>query len=349
MSRTNQTLISVCLMSVITTGTIAAENPLFQSTEALSVVIELPVRDVLRDAEQRRTVPGLLRFTDADGAEIILDVELTTRGNSRLEQCSYPPLKLDLKRSQVASTAFAGQNKLKLVTQCSGSAASLRYLDQEYIIYRAYNLLSKYSLRVRRLDVTFRDSVGRRRDELHPGFFIESDGEVAARLGMTPVEATVVDIRQLDAGQLSIFTLFQYMIGNTDWSVLKGPGTEKCCHNGEVIAPPGSDTGWVVLPYDFDQSGVINASYAFPSDKLPIRSVRQRLYRGFCSSNAHLGSTIALFNEKRSAIEQLFIDSPNGTKAHKAAIDYLESFFRIVNDPEKMQHELLDRCRWPRR
>jgi hypothetical protein len=138
------------------------------------------------------------------------------------------------------------------------------------------------------------------------------------------------------------------MIGNTDWSVLKGPGTENCCHNGELIGPSGSDTGWVVLPYDFDQSGLINARYALPSDKLPIRSVRQRMYRGFCSSNAHLESTIALFIEKRSAIEQLFIDSPNGAKTHKAALDYLDRFFQIVNDPEKLRHELLDHCRGSR-
>lgn len=348
MSKTSLTLISVCLMSVTTSGSIAADNMLFQSTEALSVVIELPAREILRNADRRPTVPGQLRFTDADGAEVILDVELTTRGNSRLEQCSYPPLKLDLKRSQVVSTTFAGQNKLKLVTQCSGSAASLRYLDQEYIVYRTYNLLSQYSFRVRMLEITFRDSAGRRRDEVHPGFFIESDSEVAARMSMTPIEATIVEIPQLDSGELSIFTLFQYMIGNTDWSVLKGPGTENCCHNGELIGPSGSDTGWVVIPYDFDQSGLINASYALPSDKLPIRSVRQRLYRGFCSGNANLESTIARFNEKRSAIEQLFIDSPIGTKAHKAALDYLEHFFGIVNDPEKLRHELLDHCRGPR-
>lgn len=348
MPATNLTVISISLMSVTAPSAIATGNPLFQSDEPLAVVIELPVKEVMRHAEQRPTVAGLLHVTNADGTEVVLDVELTTRGNSRLEQCSYPPLKLDLKRSQVASTIFAGQNKLKLVTQCRRSAAYLRYLDQEYLIYRAYNLLSLHSFRVRMLEVTFRDSTGQRKDEIHPGFLIESDGEAAARLGMTPVEIHEVDVRRLDADPLSIFTLFQFMIGNTDWSIRKGPGTEYCCHNGNVVGPPGTDTGWVVLPYDFDQAGLINASYAMPSEQLPIRSVRQRLYRGFCSSNAKLESTIALFNEQRSAIEELFIDSPTGATGNKAALKYLQSFFAIVNDPEKRQKQLLDRCRGPR-
>lgn len=348
MSKTSLTLISVCLMSVTTSGSIAADNMLFQSTEALSVVIELPAREILRNADRRPTVPGQLRFTDADGAEVILDVELTTRGNSRLEQCSYPPLKLDLKRSQVVSTTFAGQNKLKLVTQCSGSAASLRYLDQEYIVYRAYNLLSQYSFRVRMLEITFRDSAGRRRDEVHPGFFIESDSEVAARMSMTPIEATIVEIPQLDSGELSIFTLFQYMIGNTDWAILKGPGDENCCHNGKVIGAAGSEENWVVLPYDFDVSGIIFTDYALPAEGLPIRSVKQRLYRGRCVHNEQLQTTIALFNEKRSELEAVLAAPELSDKSRKTVLKYLDAFFEIVNDPDEVNKELIEKCRGPK-
>lgn len=345
MSRMILTLVAVGLISVPASSTNADENPLFQANEPLSVVLEFPVKDLLRQARKRPTVPGLLRYTDADAAEVVLDVALMTRGNSRLEQCSYPPLKLDLKQKQVASTIFAGQNKLKLVTQCRKSAVYLRYLNHEYITYRIYSLLTEYSFRVRMLEVTFRDSTGQRQDEVHPSFLIESHGETAARLDMTPIDAKTVDTSQLDPELLSIFTLFQYMIGNTDWSVLKGPGTEACCHNGKVIAPPGSDTGWVVLPYDFDQSGLIDAKYALPSESLPIKSVRHRLYRGFCSSNTLLESTIELFNEKRSAIAKLFVSGPNGSSENKAALEYLRSFFETVNDPKKMQKVLVDHCR----
>ena len=165
---------------------------------------------------------------------------------------------------------------------------------------------------------------------------------------MTRIRPDVIEYSQLDTRKLSMLTLFQFMVGNTDWSVRKGPGAERCCHNGKVVGPPNSRSDWVVLPYDFDQSGIINTSYALPSELLPIRSVRQRLYRGFCSGNAQLESTIALFNDKRSAIEDLFRSVPYRSSDNKTALKYLRSFFEIVNDPKKIQKQLIDRCRGAR-
>ncbi len=345
MLKTKLNLLAVILLSACTSGSYVAAQSLFASDEPLPLVLELPAKDLLRHAQKKPTVPGLMRYTGIDGNDVVLDVSITPRGKSRLEQCSYPPLSINLKRKQVATTIFAGQNKLKLVTQCRGTAVYRRYLNQEYNIYRIYNLLSEYSFRVRMLEVTYRDSSGRRRDEVQLAFFIESDEEAAGRLMMTTVDTDVVNVSQLDTGQLNIFTLFQFMIGNTDWSVRKGPATEGCCHNGKVIAPPDSRNGWVVLPSDFDQSGIINTSYAMPSDLLPIRSVRQRLYRGFCSGNAQLDSTIATFNDNRAAIEDLFGSGSSGSSPNKAALKYLQGFYEIINDSKKRQKKIVDACR----
>ena len=302
-------------------------------------------RELLRQKKEKATVPGVLRYMDIDGNNIALDVGVSTRGNSRLEQCRYPPLSINLKKKQVASTVFAGQDELKLVTLCRDTATYRRYLSQEYTIYKVYNLLSEYSFRARMLKVTYREPSGRQPKEALPAFLIESDKEVAKRLEMTRIKADIVKHSQLDIGQLSILTLFQFMIGNTDWSVLNGPSGEQCCHNGKVVGPPDSRDAWVVLPYDFDQSGIISTSYAIPSELLPIKSVRQRLYRGFCNGNAQLESTIASFNGKRSVIEELFASVPDGSSANKAALKYLRSFFEIVNDPKEKQKQLIDRCR----
>lgn len=340
-------LLLIGLISLAASGASATENPLFRSHETLSLVLEFPLQELLRQKQDKATVPGVLRYTDVDGSDIVLDVGVSTRGNSRLDQCRYPPLRINLKKKQVADTLFSGQDKLKLVNLCRDSASYRRYLDQEYYLYRAYNLLSEYSFRVRMLEVTYRERAGRTKDTF-PAFFIESDEELANRLEMTPVKSQVVSPSQLDAAELAILTLFQFMIGNTDWSVQKGPGTEACCHNGKVVGPKDSLNSWVVAPYDFDQAGLINASYALPGEKLPIRSVRQRLYRGFCSGNAQLESTIALFNEKRSAIEALFTSSPTGTSTNKAALKYLQSFYRIIDDPKKTRKHLVDHCRGPR-
>ena len=348
MLKASRNWLAVVLCSACLSSSLAATQPLFEAHEPLSVVLELPTKEILRQARKKPTFPGVLRYAGPDGAEVALDIEVTTRGKFRLEECQYPPLSINLKRKQVAATLFAGQNKLKLVTQCRGSASYRRYLNQEFAIYRIYNLLSDYSFRVRMLEVTYRDSTGRRPDQVQPAFFIESNKKAAKRLGMKTIKADVVNTSQIDPEQLGIFTLFQYMIGNTDWSVRKGPGTEGCCHNGKVIAPPDAQNGWVVLPYDFDQSGIINTSYAAPSDKLPIKSVRTRLYRGFCRSNPQLDSTIALFNANRGAIEDLFASGPDGPSKNKSALKYLKSFYEIVNDPKKRQKRIIDACQGAR-
>ncbi len=342
--KTNLILVAVVVLSGFTSIALAADDPLVQLDQPLALVLELPLSDLLRQARKKPTVPGVLRYTDVDGSNVVLDVAVSTRGHSRLEQCSFPPLSINLKRKQVPSTLFDEQNKLKLVTHCRNSATYRRYLKQEYIVYRLYNLLSAHSFRVRMLEVTYRDSSGRRRDEVQPAFFIESDEQVAERLNMTTVDTNVVKVSQIDASELSIFALFQFMIGNTDWSVRKGLGTEGCCHNGKVVAPPDSRDGWVVLPYDFDQSGIIDTHYAVPSDLLPIKSVRRRLYRGYCSGNDQLDATIAWFNDSRAAIESFYGSGPDGSPPNKSALRYLRDFYEIVNDPKKRQKQIVDAC-----
>ncbi len=164
-------------------------------------------------------------------------------------------LSVFLNPDQVASTLFAGLKKLKIVTHCNNGSTYLRYLHQEFGIYKTYNLVSEYSFRVRMLNVTYRDIEGKRRDDVRLAFFIESDNEVARRLGMKKIKTKTIAPHQFAAAQTNIFELFQYLIANTDWAIKKGPGTENCCHNAKVIAKPDAQDNWVVLPYDFDGAG----------------------------------------------------------------------------------------------
>ncbi len=332
-------LVSACLC-----GTIAVAQPLFESDRPLPIVLEAPFGDLLRQASKKPTVSGTLRFQEDDGTDVALDVDISTRGKSRLELCSFPPLGINLKRQQVKPTVFGKQNKLKLVTQCAEKTVYRRYLNQEFAIYKIYNLLSDHSFRVRMLEVTYRDSSGRRKDKVQPAFFIESDGGAAERLQMRPVDADTVKLSQLEPQALSILTLFQFMIGNTDWSVRKGPGEEGCCHNGKLIGFPDADSGWVVMPYDFDQAGLINATYSAPNAVLPIKSVRQRLYRGYCYHNNYLDTTAALFNGHRAAIEALFRSGPDDGGKNKSALKYLRGFYEIINDPKKRKKKIVDDC-----
>jgi hypothetical protein len=345
MPRTHIALLLACILAGMTANSRAENQLLFDSAENLDIILEFPVRTLLKRAEKKPVLQGQLRYVDTNGNEVAIDIDITTRGRSRLEHCSFPPLSVFLNPDQVAPTIFAGQEKLKIVTHCNNGSTYLRYLHQEFGIYRTYNLLSENSFRVRMLNVTYRDIEQTRRDDVRLAFFIESDHEVARRLSMKRIKTKTIASHQFDPSQTNIFELFQYMIANTDWAIKKGPGTENCCHNAKVIAKPDAQDNWVVLPYDFDQAGIIKTKYALPALGLGIRTVRQRLYRGRCRHNDYLDQTIRLFNERREDIEIANTPEALSNKARKSSLKYLDAFYETINDPAKLKKQIVNVCR----
>ena len=93
-------------------------------------------------------------------------------------------------------------------------------------------------------------------------------------------EGPAVERAQYEPEALALLDVFQYLIGNTDWSAFAGPRGEDCCHN--VVPYVRADGTFVPVAYDFDASGIVNPPHAAPDQRLPIRNVRQRLYRGRC-------------------------------------------------------------------
>ena len=321
-------------------------RPLFGGDSPLELVIEGPFRQLTRDRHEKPELDGILRYTDAEGEEIVLDVGLSPRGNSRLDICSFPPFWLNLRRGQLPGTVFAGQNRIKLVTLCRESNSYRDYLAQEYQIYRAYNALTEHSFRVRWLTIEYVETEGRRPSSTTAGaFLIEEDWEAGERAGMEAVKVDSLRFAQLDSAGAALLYLFQYMIGSTDWSPIAGPPGENCCHNTKLIGPEDSDAGRIVLPYDFDQVGLINATYARPAASVPIRSVTQRYYRGYCVLNDDLAAAIQLLNERRSDVEAAFASLEVRERSRSRALTYLDDSYERINDPRSFEREILDRCR----
>ena len=335
-------LITFCVFVAVNAH--ADELPLFTSDDVIDIVFEAPMNTIVKNAEKRPEEAGIMRYTEDDGRVVTLNLKMTTRGKSRLKYCRFPPLKIDLKKSETEGTLFAGQNKLKVVTRCRAGDSYERYLLQEFSIYGAFNVLSGRSFRVRMLNVTYRDTDGKRDDETHSSYFIETDKEVAARYGMEQRDMDKVQFSKLDQAHASKLSLFQFLIGNTDWSMTAGPPGAGCCHNNKLIVTPGSENGWIQLPYDFDQAGLINTSYSEPSEMLGIRSVRQRVFRGRCSNIGQLEDTIAIFNERRAAIEAALLPAALGDKPRKTAVKYIDEFYEIINDPKRLKSRILNKC-----
>jgi hypothetical protein len=322
----------------------AKDSALFDSDTPLDLVFEFPVNTIVRKADDRPVVEGSVLYTDENGQQVKVGLTMTTRGKSRLEHCTFPPLSANFGKQERKNTLFDGQKKLKIATHCRNGNTYARYLLQEYSIYRAFNVLTEKSFRVRMINATYRDAEGKNKDLSASAFFIESDNEVADRLGMETRDVSMINPSQLDSTYASLFALFQFLIANTDWSTLKGPGEEGCCHNGKVIAPPGSGSGWLVVPYDFDQAGIINTKYSMPADGLGLRSVRQRLYRGRCGHEAQLDATIALFNARRQELEAALLPEALPDRYRKSSLSYIDDFYRIINDPLEREKNIENRC-----
>jgi hypothetical protein len=141
--------------------------------------------------------------------------------------------------------------------------------------------------------------------------------------------------------------LFQYFIGNTDFAVKRGPIGEGCCHNGRVFAHAGAQQDFNIVPYDFDQAGMVNTDYARPDKRLRINRVTTRLYRGFCWHNDQLAESIGLFNENRAGIEAALLTEDISRSQTRRVGKFIDNFYTTINDPGELKKHLLDKCRGP--
>lgn len=339
---------SILFIALVLLSNNASSELLFDSSDTLDVTIEAPMRQLIRNRLRKPEFEGVLRYQDDLGKEHVLPVKLSSRGNSRLETCDFPPLRLTIKTGQAEGTIFAGQHKLKVVTPCERTSYARDWLHLELGIYRAYNVITDYSFRVRRLQVTYQDNESKRWKRVQPAFVIESIGAAASRLQRKSIRPPEVDIAQYSVAESANNSLYQYLIGNTDYAIKRGPSGEGCCHNGRVLATPGTVDDWVVLPYDFDQAGIIDTRYALPSKQFSISSVKTRLYRGFCSHNEALRDSIALFNQRRDDITAALISPELKKRKFESAHEYVDKFYEVINDPDELFAEILNKCRGPR-
>ena len=319
----------------------AVRRPLFQQTEPLPFTLTADFKLINKDRnpESRARYPGVITLTDPRGREQILHVRLSPRGHLRrmARTCGFVPLRLEFVASDTAGTPFEGQTNLKLGTHCQDEKDFDQYVLREQLAYQLLNLVTPLSFRARLARATYVDAKSGKPVAAHYAIFIEHENDVARRLGGRIVELPRLTFQDVDAAALNNMMLFNYMIGNTDFSLYM-------LHNVRVVQDP--ERMLFTVPYDFDLSGFVNPPYAIPDRRLGIRSVRDRLYRGPCRSVEELDKVATAFRAKR--IEMLAaIDATkdiDGT-GRMVAKDYLESFFRAIAQPSAIKRLLVDGCK----
>jgi len=319
---------------------------LFASDAPLVVTIEAPLTTLMQERPTEDYLDGKFSFTGDDGTEQTIDLKIRTRGKYRREEehCDFAPIRLNFRKKQVVDTVFAGQDKLKLVTHCQNRKRHYEQLVlREFLAYRFLQLFTNKSFGVRLLQIKYVDTEGGE-PMTKLGFVIEDDDDVAERNGMHSVKGDNLSGDDLERRQQNLVNVFQYLIGNTEYSLFNPEPDEFCCHNMDFMSVTGGPP-LTPLAYDFDFAGIVNAPYAQPNPQFEHTSVRQRLYRGQCRNNDLLPETLQRFIDKKDAIygivdELELLNSRSG----RYVTGYLNSFYKHISDQKSVHARFIDKC-----
>jgi hypothetical protein len=318
----------------------AANRRLFQSTDPLTITLTANFNAVNKDRDENSTkrFPATFVVPGDGGKSSTVNVDLGTRGHFRLRQtsCSFVPLRVDFDRQKVTGTVFDGQKTLKLVTHCRENKAYEQYVMREYLVYRILNLLTPRSFRARLAKATYLDSVSGKLLTTRYGMFLEDDDDVARRMDGRIAELFNASFKEVDAESQTLMFVFEYMIGSTDLSIIKLHNVRLVQDRARVLYP---------VPYDFDLSGLVDTSYALVDKRLGISSVRDRLYRGPCRTQAELEPVLQKMRATRQEVLALYDSLPDLDPAYgRNAKKYLEEFYTLIGRPDQVKRLLVDGC-----
>jgi len=323
-----------------------APAPLFAGDAPIRLTISGPLAAIGRGAERSTDAHEAVLRVDGAAAETHA-IRLSARGISRRRRdvCTFPPLRVEFTRAPPATSQFSGQRRLKLVTHCRPVASFQQYMLLEYAAYRLLNVLSPRSLRVRLAAIDYVETGAARPFASRLGFFIEDVDAAARRNGLVEIDTRGVRIAQLAPRDAGRFAVFQYMIGNLDWSMIGAPAGSLCCHNAKLLgAAAGAANGLVPMPYDFDHSGLVDAPYAAPPDEIAIATVRTRRYRGYCVHNEEAGAAAAEARAAAAALQAALAAIPQlDARNRNRASAYLAGFLEEVGSAEAVAR-LLRTC-----
>ena len=312
---------------------------LFIKSDILEISLRFDMTSYLRKKPKDEYLDAILTYHLSPTDSINKAIRLKSRGEFRNGYCDFPPLLLNFKKTDSLNGDLKKFEKMKLVTHCeSGNEI---YLFKEYLVYKLYNVLTDTSFRVRLVKINYINTYKNTRPVRTYAFFIEPLDFLASRINSIPLEVANLTQRNIIPAMMDRVAIFNYMIGNTDWSVPN-------LHNVKVLAQPRSprpDLG-IIVPYDFDYTGFVNAHYAVPPEGLGITNVSQRVYIGICRDEERFKMALKEFSDKKESFYKVVEDFPYiDEKAKNVILKYLDGFYQELNDKNSMTNSFLSTCK----
>jgi hypothetical protein len=290
-----------------------------------------------RNPESTKTFPGVVKLTNADGSPKDIPVQISARGNLRRSRCDFIPLRIDFPKPESKGTVFEMRAAgLKMVTHCAGSRDYEQYILKEYLAYRIGNIVTPRSFRARLAKVTYVDSESHKTRNTRYAIFLEDDDDVARRLEGKIEDRKNVPFSQLHPVALTQMMIFQFMIGNTDFSIM-------ALHNMRLVTTPVGLN--YPIPYDFDISGFVNAPYGAPDPRLRLKALTERRYRGPCHTAERLAPMLDTFRSKKLEVIGAVESQPDLTPmVRNEAKKFLADFYSLIDRPTAVKLFLVQPC-----
>lgn len=312
-----------------------------QQDSAVDLYLTTDWKLLHRHKKEKTYLPAQIVMVPHRGDTMSLPLKVRTRGNMRLNICSFPPVKLKFDKGELAKRSLSPQNEIDLVHPCHEGEVYEQYILKEYLAYKLYQQLSPVSYHVQLVKIHYLNADSSEANKPSYAFLVENSDELAERLNGKRNKTEIISKNGIDDGSMLRLCLFQYMIGNTDWNIRNR-------HNLEFLVVPGYNL-LVPVPYDFDYSGLVAASYAAHHESLKLPAITARYYQGLCASGDDVEKHLQYFRDRKQILLSTCQQMQGiNDRALNHTLGYLEEFFEIIENPKKTQSFITRHCdKWP--
>lgn len=310
----------------------------FKDDRVIEMKLTTNIKQLIAEKKTDNFVDASVSMKFSDSLIIHEKIQIKPRGIFRKANCNMASLLFEFRNE--GAPILSSLKKLKLVGGCSNSTVDEQLVLKEYMIYKIYNLFTEMSLRVRLLKIEYNDSEKRYKPYTQYAFLIEDIDDMAKRNNGQEKENYNYHPENTQRAQTTLVSFFQYMIGNTDWSITY-------YHNIKLIVPKADTTKLpYVIAYDFDVTGFVNAAYAVPPPELNLNSVTERLYRGFPRTIEEIEETANLFLQKEKTIYSMIENFEFFSKFSKKEMSrFLDDFFITLKNKKNFKKIFIDNAR----
>lgn len=331
-----------CVQTQVEAQKVFSRKQFFQQEEIIKATLTTNFQKLIEQKKDPYYIPARLTMqgVDSGGTDLVENMEVRLRGNFRKDQCSFASMMFNFKDSAKQSR-LKNLKELKVVVPCEWGSDDEQYVIKEYLIYKIYQLFTPYSFRVRMLHFNFDDNSGYMKPYKQYGFMIEPIDDLAKRTNSKEDKDSKIPESGTHRSHATLVAVFQYMIGNTDWVIPPR-------HNIKMVFPKDSSSTVkpIVIPYDFDYCGAVNALYAEPPEHIGIKKVTERKYLGYKRTAAELKPVLQQFLIREKDILKI-VESAALLKPKPKAemLAFLQSFFTEIRDEAIVQKVFIDNAR----